>query len=1433
MTIEKTSEQRNAALPQMADPVRTQESLAELHSILRRSAIPGINTIEALDQLVDHVGEGFELFNIPDLVTAEILYHAALTRLQQGASGSTTQHYLDRLIGLDIEPERRMLLQAWQAYNRNAINEALGLLASVETPDARAQILKMYLRQQDRIGVINWFVAEAPKGIDNLPAPSWHEMASTLAKSGLWDEAAELLAQLNESHYQECPDLYYLEGIINLGLLLPPVQRSKILYRQLFGIKNVFSKNPAASHFRERAQWALSQAEQQLRACAAPERAEKALRLRTWLMLTEEATHEQGVAIVKEAMHDPERAGLYIELAAEFSIHVHTKVLQRFLNKRALIAGFDADEIAARFFFLKYIGNHAELIRFLTYEQEKLQRRVFDIGTWTDFLIHELLAADRFARAESLLFGYRETLTEDFPKWQQEIAHLRCNLATPFQRFIEDESNDNLQAVCEHLQTKNDAVALKPFILELFRRSPTKENAVAVARCLSRTRDDLLLFSFLEENFELTDTDPYLTQRYAWCLHYQGNVSNVDVRETADAAADPRAELLPIFNAFIACDWQQLETLALGKIAPDADFSADDFLLLALIAAPLDKTRAVELITHAVDLAGDKPRLLTQAYNLMVNIGEKIPATPWLYRAVCSHRDNGPAWQYGYNQIVDMVSNARECPSTLWTHAIEAHFPVSLASQALHYPLTELLISHALANEQDSHCANHKLIPLHLARHGTNDLAMARSIAMDFGALLIAESLQLWPYLTRRFETIAIPFSTAGMLREESLKLQHGQLPRFENVSNILHHIDSGSIETLLPVALRPPLWLISEIGETRAQLLHAAHINQGKVILPTPVFKIYSMACEEAELRDYSAYIVSTHQCVDVLATSLSPDKHRTAKSYLSDMDTDHVHSMPTNHQGPIYLDELALVYLTDTQVLNEVLDSGHQYFIHPTTITYLRDSITTASYREDSLRLLDALQRRLQQGIAAGNIILTARQKNKYNAHTHAGAVVELLDGRTIADCYWIDDRSLNSRSRTSDQEDRRQKNLVSTLDVLDELSADNTLLDDATKFQLRMTLRRRCYFAIPLELQELQFWLQQSTLDTATGELVESEALRTLRHYTDQLMANQVLQLPLEAHFMDRLHLTALVAIRDTWAQADISPELARARSSWVLDKLFPKLTQWRHALEPAMNLYFFEDTTAMSGAAFLALQPVDAQRTGAYVSWLHDTLLTPLRGRNWPVIEKTAELHAKQLVSAISGETAAGGSVTTASLQTYIDALPTLLQTAVGDNPDICGIMQRTPSESVATETFSALHASIQSVLAAPVTDLSQLLPTDTAYYEALCGKPIDYYEEPDYLSRILHPHFQQLLQMDTELGLTIALPAGVFNGSRARHALKDMDNDTLWHALTTAGQAADPISLLNLLDLSLARNDDARFQEYSHELLARLEQGPAPEPSWNV
>lgn len=137
----------------------------------------------------------------------------------------------------------------------------------------------------------------------------------------------------------------------------------------------------------------------------------------------------------------------------------------------------------------------------------------------------------------------------------------------------------------------------------------------------------------------------------------------------------------------------------------------------------------------------------------------------------------------------------------------------------------------------------------------------------------------------------------------------------------------------------------------------------------------------------------------------------------------------------------------------------------------------------------------------------------------------------------------------------------------------------------------------------------------------------------------------------------------------------------------------------------------------------------------------------------------------------------------------------------------------------------LHAAAQSV---PAT-LCELLrngaanpvPDSFDYYCNLAAPIIDYYDEPEFISDILQVWFRKVLALDAVTGLASLLPTGMYQCTRIRPVLVDWDNDRLWTSLEAVGDICDPASLLNILDLCLARADDRRFAKRAELTLERL------------
>jgi len=183
---------------------------------------------------------------------------------------------------------------------------------------------------------------------------------------------------------------------------------------------------------------------------------------------------------------------------------------------------------------------------------------------------------------------------------------------------------------------------------------------------------------------------------------------------------------------------------------------------------------------------------------------------------------------------------------------------------------------------------------------------------------------------------------------------------------------------------------------------------------------------------------------------------------------------------------------------------------------------------------------------------------------------------------------------------------------------------------------------------------------------------------------------------------------------------------------------------------------------------------------------------------------------------------------------IAALEAMVEEIGPSHPDTCVWRKRLADQALSDTEMGAylealaasppvvlnhLTASLQAEL---ITDPALLVPRDLRYYEHLCGNAPNDIGKQNFVSDVLLPHFRALLSHDLEEGLLLTLPAGIHADVMIQPLVEQVPNDDLWSAIEAIGDPIDPVSLLNLWDLCLARAaTDDRFRDRASELMDRL------------
>ena len=118
-------------------------------------------------------------------------------------------------------------------------------------------------------------------------------------------------------------------------------------------------------------------------------------------------------------------------------------------------------------------------------------------------------------------------------------------------------------------------------------------------------------------------------------------------------------------------------------------------------------------------------------------------------------------------------------------------------------------------------------------------------------------------------------------------------------------------------------------------------------------------------------------------------------------------------------------------------------------------------------------------------------------------------------------------------------------------------------------------------------------------------------------------------------------------------------------------------------------------------------------------------------------------------------------------------------------------------------------------------LDDIVPTSVLYFEDLAGPPPESFATEPYIRGTLVPYRKKLLRRDLRRGLELALLGSLRDDLCPGKWLTRYKNDRVWQALAKRGESSNPFVLLGVLDISLYRRDDPRFERLAAGVLTRL------------
>lgn len=1210
------------------------EAHQRLRTVSKSRFFAGYDLINHIRRLAESIENG-ELSGASNSVKAEVLAWSA--RFLSASDKGMAQKLVDQAMKLG-DGDVIVIARAFVAASNGDSALALGLLAPINTSLAKSAAFIIVKNQQGSKAAFAWLERTGVTPNDLDPDGKLFALQSCIQEED-WGRSLELTESLTEADFDYAPVLAHLAAEVHLVQTVPAELRTVVLQQALLNAADFpLASDSESIHHRRTAQQLFERAARNALVLGLTKQASIASDIALWLALRDRQTFESARGDLEKSMRDPASALRRLPLALQFGLKVDLAAVETEIERQtALSGGNSADAAIARFALAFVQKEPSQVAAYIDRHRSQLNQHLDPRGV--GFVEIEMLArSGQTQQAESRL---------------SEL--LRLGLSGPeecrLRRLIEEASGTD--SVDQHLalyegsrsitDLRNLVVALEDrknwgklagFGRSLFELTHDLLDATRYAKALYETDqlDDLL--ALLRDFPGLLDQSEQLQELRCWALFQQGAfveaLSSLLQLRTKRDNASYRNLLVNI--AIASGDWESLQVFIEEEWKARESRSPNDLLRVAKLAQMVGSPRTKDLVRESARSGAEDPKILIGCYMIASESGweDNQEVGKWMQGAAALSDENGPIRKMSLRELFDRQPGWEEHETQTWTMLAQGKAPMFSVARLVHRSLLSLFLVPALANLSEADVRKRAIIHSFSGARGDNE-ATPYSLAMDATALLTVEMLGVTQSIIDHFSEIAIPHSTLGWLFEEKRRILFHQPSRVSDAHELRRLIAEGSLKAFERTTLATPE-LASEVGPGLASMLADAVAHrpdddrQRLVVHAYPVYRVGSLMEEEADLTGYEGRLCSCVAVVEKLVErgELTSSAAQDCMSFLAA----HERPWPTgpriDDSAVLYLDDAAVSQLQHLELLPRLRRAGLIVFVSAHEVAECDALIRYETQTTRAVALVEGLRLRLRKGIAAGKVRVGRQHRvekddDEFSICSHPALAI--LDLSVTTDATVVDDRFINQH-RTITSGDH-QRALLNSLDVLNILKVRNVITGDQI-MELRTVLRRAGMSLVPLEQDELDMFLARAKI--ADGKIVETAELKAVRESILQLRMSDVLQLPMEMVWLDRLFEACFRSLRHQWRQG-MDQATAAAISDWLYDLMDAR--QWSHrfaGLTPnAFDRYRGQITALMM---LPASQP--AKVRNAYWRWFEDRILLRVKEENAPLFSELLS-QATELIS----------------------------------------------------------------------------------------------------------------------------------------------------------------------------------------------------------
>lgn len=1215
------------------DPIHGATLKAALNKVLRRRAIPGIDSKEEIIGLIQRIEQG-DLDRAPKVERTELYYWAARLLAPKPEDSALTRQYLAAYKKLsDANKEKVEIIESWLEVASGNSESAIEKLSRINTADARSSVLAIISKGQGEASIVEWLDTFQPLETSFFTAVGWRNAAAILSHQGHWGQALELLSDLPSSFTDECPEIGFLAGLLHAGYLLPTSLRQNLLNNHHVDLGIDVQERAAATEHRIQAREWFQRTHKLMLELDAKGRALGCEYWLTWLRLTDTAERAIAAVDLAQAMQEGKRAVMLLDLALRFDVEFDTGPLERYLRRRELEGKMLPQEHAAQLLLLQHTGSPSDILSFLN-DEESVLRDVFTADTLASIRVRSLINGKRLADAEKELDRLADAFSkENLERHRLMIADQKGEDLVQLIDLVERTGDyEDLMNLASYLGRTGQWEALLPHARSLLEMHPTAQNLGRVVEAMKKTEssnaETLALIDEYPDLIRITTKDGAdLLAQKAWLLFDLGRFGEAQliVDELIKRHQGSSYISLEINLALRTGQWEHFSAIVDREYPNLAGFSPRLLLQMASVIADIDDDRAMDIAAIACEKAPEDGKIQANAYWLASQIGRESEAGIWLQRMMqLSEKGEGPGQSVSFRELVEMMPARVEEQRTRERQYETGDVPLHAAATLLNTPIAQILVGAAQQNDSEQDARRRSILPI---RHGGRvriDTPEFRRPIMDITSLLILEDLGVLGNIIDSSEGILLSARLMDVLFMEHRQVRFHQPSRVREAERIRKLVADGAIKQLQNVD--PPSGLSQEVGKEMASLIEAARVANGRVVASLPIHKAGSLEWEHAELGEFAPLLLKTTQLAQAVENDLDPEISEQAFAYLSAVDQGDAPGPEDSGSGPFFIDNLALHYLDTVGILQAVTRLGRDVFIAPSVAEDARTLTETSEHRNQVAELIEQLRKRIRDAITNEKVTFLPAFHDSDDSDMDAMVRINLLKDILVevgeGDAVCIDDRSVGKHANVTDRSGKTVP-LLGVVDILEALVAQGALTEKKRRRALHR-LRKRGFAFLPIDADEVFENLKRS-VSTGEDRFSECRELKAVRENTQRIFSLQLLRQPDEVQWINQLMYTAHRLLVLIWQDDTVSLQHARQMADWVLDVMHPAPAEWVHSFVPEPRPELSTPTVNyIAGIIFTGAILNSGIRKTAFADWAEQRLIKLLLPANKPLVDKVSRL-----------------------------------------------------------------------------------------------------------------------------------------------------------------------------------------------------------------